>query len=115
VLPALGTELRVQIEPALYTFEADVLLDRLGRISSDAISVLLVGHNPAMQDLVARVADRGDALPDILRKYPTAGLAEITFGDGTWDRLAERPGELVRFIAPRDLTIDGEHPGRGCR
>ena len=35
VLPALGKELQVHIEPALYTFEADVLLDRLGRISSD--------------------------------------------------------------------------------
>ena len=103
VLPALGTELQVHIEPALYTFEADVLLDRLGRISSDVISVLLVGHNPAMQDLAARVADRGDALPDVLRKYPTAGLVEITLG-GTWDSLAKRPGELVRFIAPRDLT-----------
>ena len=104
VLPALGTELQVNIESALYTFEADVLLDRLGRISSDVISVLLVGHNPAVQDLVTRVADRGDALPDALRKYPTAALAEITFGDGPWSSLAERAGELVRFIAPRDLT-----------
>jgi hypothetical protein len=57
-----------------------------------------------MQDLVARVADRGDALPDVLRKYPTAGLAEITLRDGTWDSLEERPGELVRFITPRDLS-----------
>jgi len=104
VLPALGTELQVLIEPALYTFEANVLLDRLGRISSDVTSVLLVGHNPAMQDLVARVAGRGDALPDLLRKYPTAGLAEITFGGGSWDSLAKKPGDLVRFIAPRDLT-----------
>jgi len=62
-----------------------------------------VGHNPAMQDLVARVAGRGDSLPDVLRKYPTAGLAEITFGDGTWGSLTEKPGELVRFVAPRDL------------
>ena len=104
VLPALGTELQVHIEPALYTFEADALLDRLGRISSDVLSVLLVGHNPAMQDLAARVADRGDALPDLLRKYPTAGLAEITFGDGTWDSLAKRPGALVRFVTARDLA-----------
>lgn len=104
VLPALGTELQVHIEPDLYTFEADALLDRLGKVSSDVSSVLLVGHNPAMQGLAARVADRGDALPALLRKYPTAGLAEITFGDGAWDSLAMRPGELVRFIVPRDLT-----------
>jgi phosphohistidine phosphatase len=103
VLPALGPELQLHIQPALYTFEADGLLDRLGRISSDVTSLLLVGHNPAMQGLVARVADRGNALPDVLRKYPTAALAEITFGDAPWDSLAERPGELVRFIRPRDL------------
>ena len=104
VLPALGTEFQVHIEPALYTFDANVLLDRLGRIASDVTSALLVGHNPAMQELVALVAGRGDALSDLLRKYPTAGLAEIAFGDQSWDSLAERPGELVRFVTPRDLT-----------
>ena len=104
VLPALGTEFQVRIEPALYTFEADVLLDRLGRVSSDVTSALLVGHNPAIEGLAARVAERGDALPDLLRKYPTAGLAEIAFGDGTWGSLAKGHGELVRFIVPRDLA-----------
>jgi phosphohistidine phosphatase len=103
VLPALGTELEVRIEPNLYTFEADVLLDRLGRIPSSVTLVLLVGHNPAIQDLATRIANRGDGLRDLSRKYPTAGLAEITFSEGTWDTLADQPGELVRFIIPRDL------------
>jgi phosphohistidine phosphatase len=103
VLPALGTELEVRIEPALYTFEADVLLDRLGRISSDVTSVMLVGHNPAIQDLATRIADRGDGLHDLSEKYPTAGLAEISFSQGAWDMLTDRPGELVRFITPRHL------------
>jgi hypothetical protein len=44
------------------------------RASSDVISVLLVGHNPAMQDLVARAGDRGDALPDASRKFRPQGL-----------------------------------------
>jgi phosphohistidine phosphatase len=103
VLPALGTDLEVHIEPALYTFDADVVLDRLGRISSDVTSALIVGHNPAIEDLAARIADRGDRLPNLSRKYPTAALAEIAFIDGTWGMLADRPGELVRFIVPRDL------------
>ena len=104
VLSALGTELQVSIEPALYTFEAGVLLDRLGQVAADVTSALIVGHNPAMQDLVELVSDRGEALPDALAKFPTAGFAEIAFGDGTWGSLAERRGELVRFIAPRDLS-----------
>jgi len=103
VLPALGTRLEVRIEPILYTFSADVLIERLGRISPDVTSALLVGHNPAIEDLATRIADRGDALADLSRKYPTAGLAEIAFEEGTWDTLADRPGELVRFIVPRDL------------
>jgi phosphohistidine phosphatase len=103
VMPALGSELEVHIEPALYTFDADVLLDRLGRISSHVSSALLVGHNPAIEDLATRIADRGDRLPELSRKYPTAALAEIAFSDATWGSLADRPGELVRFIVPRDL------------
>ncbi len=104
VLPGLGTDLEIRVEPSLYTFDADALLDRLGRISSDVNSAMLVGHNPAMEDLATRIANRGDRLPDLLRKYPTAGLAEIAFSEGTWDTLADRQGELVRFIVPRDLA-----------
>ena len=104
VLPALGTDMEVRIEPTLYTFDADVILDRLARISPHVGSALLVGHNPAIEELATRIADRGDALPDLMRKYPTAGLAEIAFSEGTWNTLADRPGELVRFIVPRDLA-----------
>lgn len=106
VLPALGTTLEVRIEPALYTFDFAVLLDRLTRVSADVASVLLVGHNPAMQELAVRVADRGDRLDDLSRKYPTAGLAEILFPSGSWDALADQPGELSRFVLPRELDVD---------
>ena len=103
VLVSLGTALEVRIEPALYTFEHAVLLDRLSRVSADVTSVMLVGHNPAIQELAVRVADRGGRLDDLSRKYPTAGLAEIAFGSGSWDTLADRPGELTRFVMPREL------------
>ena len=103
VLPALGTDLEVRIEPTLYTFDADVVLERLGRISSDVTSALLVGHNPAIEDLATEITDRGDQLADLSRKYPTAGLAEVAFTKGSWSTLADRRGELVRFIVPREL------------
>jgi phosphohistidine phosphatase len=105
VLTALGTALEVRIEPALYTFDAAVLLDRLHRVSPDVASVLLVGHNPAMQELAMRLADRGDRLDDLSRKYPTAGLAEITLPSGSWRALADRSGELTRFVMPRALGV----------
>ena len=105
VLPALGTTLEVRIEPSLYTFDVGVLLDRLSRVSADVASLLLVGHNPAMQELVERIADRGDRLDELSRKFPTAALAEIAFRLDSWIDLAERPGELVRFVVPRELGV----------
>ena len=57
VLPALGPDLEVRIEAALYTFDAGVLIDRLRLVPAEAASVLLVGHNPALQDLAGRLAD----------------------------------------------------------
>ena len=103
VLPGLGTELQVLIEPELYTFDADVLLGRLSRVPGDVESVMLVGHNPAIEELAVQIADRGDRLPNLSEKYPTAGLAEITFPAGTWNAIEERPGALTRFVVPRDL------------
>ncbi len=102
VLPGLGTELQILIEPELYTFDADVLLGRLSRVPDDVASVMLVGHNPAIEELAVRIADRGDALHELSEKYPTAGLAEIEFPRGTWSSI--EPGVLTRFVTPRDLA-----------
>lgn len=101
VLPALGDALEVRIEQGLYTFDAGVLLARLGEVPSTVSSVLVVGHNPAMQDLALRVADRGDRLGDLALKFPTCAFAGIAFASGSWSRLAD--GELTRFVVPREL------------
>jgi phosphohistidine phosphatase len=103
VLPGLGTELQVLIEPELYTFDADVLLGRLSRVPGDVESVMLVGHNPAIEELAVRIADRGARLHELSEKYPTAGLAEIEFPAGTWNTIGAEPGALTRFVVPRDL------------
>jgi phosphohistidine phosphatase len=104
VLPALGTT-AVLIERALYTFDDDVLLDRLGHVSADVASVLLVGHNPAIHELAMKVAQGGERYEDLSRKYPTAALAEIASPSGSWDSLADQPGELVRFVLPREVGV----------
>lgn len=104
VLPGLGSELQVQIESELYTFDSDVLLRRLSRVPGGVESVLLVGHNPAIEELAVQIAVRGDRLRDLSEKYPTAGLAEIAIPAGTWDTIGDRPGALKRFVVPRDLA-----------
>ena len=103
ILPCLGPELTVRIEPSVYSFEANELLDRLRAIPADIGSVMLVGHNPAMQALASVLAADGDRLDDLRKGFPTAALAEVDIPAGSWAELAPGSGRLERFIVPREL------------
>jgi phosphohistidine phosphatase len=106
VLPSLGEELEVRVEPELYTFDAEVLLRRLHRVSDDVDAVLLVGHNPAFQDLALRLTNRGSARDRVAHKLPTCALVTIELADAPWASLAEGDGELTGLLRPRDLGVD---------
>jgi phosphohistidine phosphatase len=103
VLSALGQELEVRIEPSLYTFDAALLLDRLREVPEGVASVMLIGHNPAVQELSLMLVARGDQLDELAEKYPTAALAEIEFPSRSWHEVDKKPGELTRFVIPREL------------
>jgi phosphohistidine phosphatase len=103
VLPGLGPELTVRIEPSVYSFDADQLLDRLRELPANVGSVLLIGHNPAMQELASLLAAQGDRLDDLRKGFPTAALAELDAPVGSWDELTPGSGRLERFVVPRDL------------
>ena len=104
VLAGLGTEIDVRIEPGLYTFDATVLLGRLQAIpGGDVSSAMLVGHNPAIQDLTLLLAGRGSGLRDVQGKFPTCGLAEIDLPSTAWRELSGGVGTLMRFVTRRSL------------
>jgi len=103
ILPGLGSELTVRIEPSVYSFDAEALLQRLQQLPADIGSVMLVGHNPAMQELASLLAAGGDRLDQLRRGFPTAALAEVDLGVGSWSELAPGTGRLTRFIVPREL------------
>lgn len=101
---ALGDGAAVLVEDGLYSFDAQVLLDRLRVVPEGTTAVLLVGHNPAMQDLTMRLAAGGDAaaLARARQKYPTGALAVLRT-DGAWRSLGDGRATLLGFAAPRDL------------
>jgi phosphohistidine phosphatase len=96
------------IEPQLYSASAEELLARLRQVPDETESVMVVGHNPALQILVLRLADTGDApaedsdLEAIRHKFPTGGLATLSF-EGGWSGLAFGGAELVELVRPRQL------------
>lgn len=106
VLPFLGDDLDVRIEPGLYVFDPQPLLRRLRDVSDNATSVLLVGHNPAMQELALTLTagDDGGMRGEVAMKYPTGALAEIELRVDAWRDVSPGAGELVRFVVPRALA-----------
>jgi len=101
-----GTPLTPQWERRIYLATANELLDVVHSAPAEAESLLLVGHNPGLEQLVlmlvpseADAASRGE----IAAKYPTASLAELSFAVDAWDEVQPDGGILVRFVRPRDL------------
>ncbi len=97
--------LDVAFDRALYMAEAGQLLDRLRGLDAGLASVMLIGHNPGLEDLARRLAGGGDALSlgRLRLKYPTAALAELALDIPAWSALDDGGGQLLRFVRPRDL------------
>jgi len=105
VLPQLPGEPTVEFEDALYLASASSLLARLRRIQANTTSVMVVGHDPGMHGLAVELAGKGDAasLRRLASKFPTAGLAVISFKASQWSQIKPRAGRLELFMAPRLL------------
>ncbi len=88
----------------MYLASSPMLLDLVHGLPAEAGKVLLVGHNPGLEDLVLMlVPDAADTLRDAVEeKYPTASLAELQF-EGDWTDLAAGCARFTRFVRPRDL------------
>jgi len=104
VLPGLGDDLDVRIEPDLYTFDDRELLERTRRLPATVSSVMLIGHNPSIQQLALTLARSGPRLDELLAKFPTGALAEVELPADSWAEVTEARGELMRFVVPRELA-----------
>jgi phosphohistidine phosphatase len=102
--PALGPDTEVSIEDALYGGSADDLLDRLRRIESHRFAVIVIGHNPGIQDLAIELAGDGDesALAQVHAKFPTAALATLEFA-APWEELGPGQASLTSMVLSREL------------
>ena len=102
IRPALGTS-TVTVEDELYAASFDDLLARLRSLPDTVASVMLIGHNPGLEELALALASAGADLRRLEAKFPTAALATLTFADTAWDRLAPSSGALSAFVVPKQL------------
>lgn len=96
VLPALGDP-RVRVEPGLYHASANDLLERVRALPDEAASVMLIGHNPGLQELARLLAPPGPAT------FPTGALATLEAGVACWSALSAGGATLTALVLPRAL------------
>jgi phosphohistidine phosphatase len=103
IRPALGAAATVRLEPELYAASAESLLERLRSVPEGFGSVMLVGHNPGLQDLALVLASAGTELERLEAKFPTAALATLTLPVETWSRLSQADAVLAAYVVPKQL------------
>jgi phosphohistidine phosphatase len=102
IASTLGEATPVQIESELYAASESHLLERLRAVEDGVESVMLIGHNPGMEQLALSLAGSGQKLAILRRKYPTGALATLEFS-GRWGDLRPGSTELRDFVTPKQL------------
>lgn len=105
-IDAAGLEGPVIWEQEIYLGGLNALLDTLRRIDGDPASVLLVGHNPGLQELIFDLVapeHENDLFDAAAEKYPTAAFAVLELDIDRWADCATGCGTLVHLARPRDL------------
>jgi phosphohistidine phosphatase len=103
ISPGLGTGADVQIRSELYAASAAELLEVLRDVPDAVESVMVIAHNPGIQDLALRLVGGGRDLARVRRKFPTAALATLEV-DGSWRELGPGRTVLVSFVKPKELS-----------
>ncbi|MFB9833299.1 SixA phosphatase family protein [Actinoallomurus acaciae] len=93
-LDGLALDVPVDFEARVYDNDAEEILGLLREQADDLGTLLLIGHNPSMHQLVfGLTGGAGD-------HFPTAATAVIEF-DGAWADLWPGSGRLVSLWTPR--------------
>lgn len=103
VRPALGATTTVLLDAELYAASAEKLLERLRAVPEEVASLMLIGHNPGLQDLALLLAAAGAELERLESKFPTAALATLALPKATWRRLSPADAVLDAFVVPKQL------------
>jgi phosphohistidine phosphatase len=105
VAAELPTHVPAEFAGELYEAAAGTILARVRQ--AKASSLLVIGHNPGLQQFALRLAGAGSdesVFKKIEAKFPTAALARFTVED-EWPDLDFGGARLTHCIQPRDLAL----------
>jgi phosphohistidine phosphatase len=101
----LGAEPEASFSPALYEAAADALLAEVRQTRDRIATLIVVGHNPGMAELLLSLAAKDSeaaAVQSAASKFPTAALARLEFA-GPWASLGRSAARLTHVLKPKEL------------
>ena len=95
------SNLKVDVNFVQRIYEASLrdLLQVVSEIPDDKEAVIMIGHNPGFEELVAYLSGEH-------RRMPTCALAKIRLDVESWKGIKAGDGTLVSFITPKELPED---------
>jgi len=89
-------------KPEIYEASAEALFGIVRGLPARHAEALLVGHNPAFEELANELIAAGKkaALAHFGGQMPTAALAVIDFAVDRWSKVERRSGKLALFVTP---------------
>ena len=87
----------VRYDQRIYEANRQQLLQVVSEIEGDKSKVLLVGHNPGLEELLQRLTGRFEPMA-------TGTLAKIALGGPEWTDSAEQTGRLDWLVKPKELA-----------
>ena len=97
--------LTVRLLPIIYEATPVAIINEV-KECKDAKTVLLVGHNPSLQDLALQsLRESAFGQPEahrLIKKFPTAAACVLQV-QGTWNDLKRGSAKLIAFTRPKDL------------
>ena len=86
----------LRFDERIYEATVERLLEVVSQLENDHKAVLLVGHNPGMQELLLLLTGQGE-------EYSTAALSKIAFKNLKWTEVGNKKGSLEWFVKPKEL------------
>jgi phosphohistidine phosphatase len=98
----LAADPAVVYDPRVYDATVPVLLDVVRETPAACGTLLLIGHNPGVQQFTLHLAADGDRdlLDRAAAKFPTCALAVLAWA-GPWSALVPGAAQLTAFTVPR--------------
>lgn len=106
IAPELGKVTKRDVAE-IYEAPAERILDAIHAVEPSVESLIIVGHNPGMEDFARSLADPETSkerhLVRLMANFPKAVFARFKLDVESWDDVRPLSGRLTLFKTPKDL------------